>query len=215
MLSSEAVLWLQRSYPPTHLRHLLAEFFFIAGIESSRIYDGKADTNGVTATAVLKSPGLDTTFEKHGRVLVNLDKGPTPVHGASDESLRDVGFSYEPQKSIVMVLGLDGKASPSNRSSATIRAVPQESIVQNCTIELDFDQALRKFATERDSFLEEIRVSAGQVAQPTKPRPRPRTQRITNNDEYRADKNGGGAVRRRLSLMNPLSRSATTSRRSK
>ena len=77
----------------------------------------------------------------------------------------------------------------------------------------DFDSALKKFAAERDSVLTEIQVTSGQATQITKPmRIRPKTQRFALEDMQTAQKSGIGSVRRRLSTMNPLSRSGTSRR---
>ena len=56
---------------------------------------------------------------------------------------------------------VDGKGSSSNRSSATIKG-PQAN-GHGTWGELDFDKALRKFAGERDAFINELTLSAGAV----------------------------------------------------
>lgn len=83
----------------------------------------------------------------------------------------------------------------SNRSSATIKAV-QINGTKSFT-EVEFEKALRKFASERDSFLADLNNSAGVVLK--QPRPRPKTQRIVN-DEANNLKSGLGSVRRRISF---------------
>lgn len=187
----------------------LADYFFIAGIETDRIFDGRPLSNGWS------SPSLDPTLEEPGPA-----EPTTPTKTLSNDSpakRRSKRFSYEARKSIGSMSGLE-KGSASNRSSATIRPVKENGSTpaQEMADEGGFDEALRKFAADRDSVLAEIQFSAGQVAQPSKPppRPRPKTQRIVTPEEGQLQKSPMGSVRRRLSTMNPLSRSST-SRRSK
>ena len=182
----------------------LADYFFIAGIESSRIFDNKSMSNGFV------SPPLDATLEEP-----TSEEPSTPTRPLSRSSRetpqRRKRFSYETRKSFGSISGLE-KSSSSNRSSVTIRPIMENGVTQE-NGESAFDEALRKFAADRDSVLAEIQFSAGQVAQPTKPppRPRPRTQRIVN-DEAQFNKSPIGSVRRRLSTMNPLSRQSTARR---
>ena len=79
--------------------------------------------------------------------------------------------------------------------------------------EADFNAALKKFAADRDSVIAEIQFTSGQVAQPNKPvKVRPRTQRFTVEDMQTSQKNSIGSVRRRISTMNPLTRTGTSRR---
>lgn len=80
---------------------------------------------------------------------------------------------------------------------------------------MDFDRALRKFASERDSFLSDLTLSAGAVV-PNRPKPRPKTQRIVN-EEAAGLKSGGGSLRRRVSFrdMNSLKRQTSVARQGK
>lgn len=77
---------------------------------------------------------------------------------------------------------------------------------------MDFDRALRKFASERDSFLSDLTLSAGAVV-PNRPRPRPKTQRIVNEDAGGL-KSGVGSIRRRISFrdMNSMKRQSSVNR---
>jgi len=80
---------------------------------------------------------------------------------------------------------------------------------------VDFDKALRKFASERDSFLSDLTLSAGVVV-PNRPRPRPKTQRIVNEDAGGL-KSGVGSIRRRISFrdMNSMKRQSSVNRNCK
>lgn len=80
---------------------------------------------------------------------------------------------------------------------------------------MDFDKALRKFASERDSFLSDLTLSAGAVV-PNRPKPRSKTQRIVN-EEATGLKSGVGSIRRRISFrdMNSLKRQTSVARQGK
>ena len=92
---------------------------------------------------------------------------------------------------------VDNKGTDSNRSSTTIKATPNNGsstpVVLN---DDDFDKALRRFASERDTFLSDLSLSAGVVV---KSKPRPKTQRIVGEDAA-AVKSGMGSIRRRISM---------------
>jgi hypothetical protein len=98
----------------------------------------------------------------------------------------------------------DSRGTASNRSSATIKPV-NGSNGHKSLGDFDFDDALRKFASERDTFLSDLNTSAGVV--PKQPKPRPRTQRIVSDDAPSL-KSGLGSVRRRISFreMNSMKR---------
>lgn len=188
----------------------LADYFFIAGIESSRIFDNRSHYNGVAP-----SPRLESTIEENSPSDTVANGRPISGADSLGAAQRHKRFSWDARKSIGSIAGLDTKASASNRSSATIRAVQQDSADAKPLTEEDFDEALKKFAADRDSVVAEIQFSAGQVAQPSKPAPvnrRPKTQRFTNEDLFSSPKSGMGSVKRRLSTMNPLSRSGTSRR---
>ena len=105
------------------------------------------------------------------------------------------------------------KGTESNRSSVTIKGV-QISGTGGLN-DVDFDKALRKFASERDSFLSDLTLSAGAVV-PNRPRPRPKTQKITNEDAAGL-KTGVGSIRRRISFrdMNSMKRQSSVNRNCK
>lgn len=121
----------------------------------------------------------------------------------SDEARLSISsFSPSPEKN-----GTD-----SNRSSTTIRAVQVNST--SGLNDVDFDKALRKFASERDSFLSDLSLSAGAVV-PSRLKPRPKTQRIVGEDVGGAGlKSGVGSIRRRISFrdMNSMKRQSSVNR---
>lgn len=98
-------------------------------------------------------------------------------------------------------LSPEKKGTDSNRSSVTIRG-PQVNGT-NATLtwnETDFENALKKFAAQRDSFLTDLDLTAGAIV-PSRPKPRPKTQRIVN-EEVPGTRSGIGSIRRRLSTRN-------------
>lgn len=183
----------------------LADYFFICGLETSRLFDNPSSLNGINGA----SP---PTIDEDSTYNADADRRPGSK-GTQDGPRRRARFSYEARKSIGSVINLESQVTPSNRSSATIRPVlPEEK-----TDEQGFLSALQSFASNRESFLDDINAatlfSSGQVAQPSRPRPKPKTQRIINED--RKDDRGVGSLRRRISTMNPLSRQSTSSKRCK
>jgi len=88
----------------------------------------------------------------------------------------------------------------SNSSNSTItnaNAGSQERVATfKGMTDRDFDDALLKFAAERDSFLDELSFSAGTVV-PNKPVIHPRAQRVVNED---ISLQKTGSLRRRISL---------------
>ncbi|KAF2085898.1 dDENN domain-containing protein [Saccharata proteae CBS 121410] len=174
----------------------LADYFFISGIESSQVYD-EHRANGAAA------PPAESTIEEDSALET---KNITVTRPASQDGLTK-RFSYDTRKSISSVIGPgNGEPGPtaSNRSSATIKGV--QTVGGSGLTEEDFDNALRKFAAERENFLEEIQFSAGTIAKENKPRPRPKTQRIVN-DELGGLSAGIGSIRRRISVMSSMKRS--------
>jgi hypothetical protein len=179
----------------------LADYFFIAGIESSQVFDERLQTNG----AAPPSPApVETTIEEN-EVLETDTARPPSADGSKGRSR----LSHEARKSISSLLG-SGSGSASNRSSITIKA-PQ--IERWSMSEEDFDSALRKFAAERESFLEGISFTAGALPQINKPK-KSKTQRI-NTDEAGGLKGGIGSLRRKLSTMNSLKRQPSLMRQCK
>ena len=101
----------------------------------------------------------------------------------------------------------------SNRSSTTIKAIQMNGTgTANGLNDHDFESALKKFATQRDSFLSDLTLSAGAVL-PNRPKPRPKTQRIVNEDASGL-KSGVGSIRRRISFrdMNSMKRQSSVKR---
>lgn len=88
----------------------------------------------------------------------------------------------------------DKNGVDSKRSSTTIRGIQVNG--SGPLSEEGFEKALRKFASERDCFLSDLNLSAGAVTS-NRPKPRPRTQKITT-EEVGGLKAGVGSIRRRI-----------------
>ncbi|TKA59201.1 hypothetical protein B0A49_13824, partial [Cryomyces minteri] len=176
----------------------LADYFFICGIESSQVFEERS-----TGAA---SPPLDATIEQDRALETGkIPRPTTPGSPNADGAKRRSRYSFEARKSIGSIIGtIDYKQPESNRSSTTLKGV---HITGSALSDADFYHALRKFASERDTFLEEIQFTAGAVTTtPTvRPKPRPKTVRIANEDASNAGgtmRSGVGSTRRRLSTMN-------------
>ncbi|KAF2101053.1 dDENN domain-containing protein [Rhizodiscina lignyota] len=184
----------------------LADYFFICGIESSQIFDEKSAVGPVT-------PAVDATIEENEVLETDPEARPKSteleIQPTQDAGGRRSRMSYETRKSISSFIQVDSgrqSTSPSNRSSATIKGIQQ--IGGSGLNDVEFESALRKFASERDSFLEEINFSAGVVAQPPK-RPsksRPKAQRIVSDEGPAPLQSRVGTLKRRISTMSSLKR---------
>ncbi|KAJ5483858.1 hypothetical protein N7539_006058 [Penicillium diatomitis] len=105
----------------------------------------------------------------------------------------------------------------SNRSSVTVKG--SSSPLRTSAMfseDFDFDQALLKFTSERDTFLTDLSLSAGAITPNTRPRSRVRTQKIVADD---APPQAGnllrssiGSVRRHMSFrdLNSMKRQPST-----
>ncbi|KAF2467078.1 DENN-domain-containing protein [Lindgomyces ingoldianus] len=189
----------------------LADYFFISGIESSQVFDERAQQNGLSSP--LSSPPIevDQTIEED-RALETDTIRPTSAEGLPNgegTKRKSARLSFDQRQSIVStVAGSDSKQSASNRSSITIKGI---QVGGSGLSDADFEQALRRFASERDSFLEDIQFTAG-VAQQNRPaRPRPKPQRIQHEDVGNL-RSGVGSIRRRLSTMSSLKRQPSMAR---
>lgn len=196
----------------------LADYFFIAGIESSQIFDEQLfQANGLAASS---GPApVETTIEED-EVLDTDSPRPQSADGLnnvdSGSAKRRSRLSVEARKSVNSMLGPESKTE-SNRSSVTIKGAQPDVngfVFSNPALnEVDFDNALRKFAAERESFLEEIHFSAGALPQMKKPK-RAKTHRILTEDSSIL-KSSVGSIRRRLSTMNSLKRQPSILRQGK
>lgn len=198
----------------------LADYFFISGIESSQVYDERAQQNG-SGTSPLAQPPVGETIEED-RALETDSIRPTSQDGLPNGGStrgRSKNRLSENRQSIGTIIGTE-KLTASNRSSATIKGL---QIGGSGLSDQEFETALRKFASERETFLEEIQFTAGVTQQnrssPNPSRPRPRPQRVsqsTNDDGMGNLRSGVGSIRRRISTMqSSLKRQSSVARQCK
>lgn len=192
----------------------LADYFFISGIETSQVYDKQAQANGTP------SPALDVTIEEDVR---GESEGRSPTSPVASDSFSPSAFENswsarrEARKSISSIVGGEDRFTASNRSSATVKGLAT-ALGGSGLSDADFDDALKKFASERDTFLEEIQFSTGSMTtpKPSAPKPRPKTQvqpqpqpQTSSKEESSIGSNirsGVGTLKRRISTMSSMKR---------
>ena len=196
----------------------LAEYFFIAGIESSRLLSDDPVTNQHATGTRERSQGV-ADVEVQDAAKAGL-RGVSP-HASMEMSKRKTTSVYDKRMSIGSVIGLQ---TQNKRNSTIVWATPQDldNLVPGTNLsEEDFDAALRNFVSGRDTALEELQSNTAQsTAQSTSQgRPKSRIQeyqplqpRPSNAQTAHKRDKSIGSLRRRLSGMNPLSRSSTTRR---
>lgn len=184
----------------------LADYFFIAGIESPQVYDEKL------AALVPTAPVEETIDEDRELAIDTSTQGRPTTPGSPNDVQKRARYSFEGRKSVGSIINVtEDKLPASNRSSTTIKA---GTIGGSGLSDDAFEEALKKFASERDSFLEDIHVAAGAVIRetPAKSRvQRPKTVRVTQDENSLGGglKSGVGSLRRRLSTMNSTKRASS------
>ncbi|KAF2840710.1 DENN-domain-containing protein [Patellaria atrata CBS 101060] len=195
--------------PPTDLTSApLADYFFISGIESTQVFDER-----LQASSVNPPQPLDVTIEEDKPLETSFEAGPSSTDECEngDNSKRTSRYSFDARRSVGSFITAEPKGPASNRSSST--TIKGVQIGGSGLSDVDFENALRKFTSERETFMEELQYSAGAVSQQTRtPKPRPKTQRIVNEDEN--PRSGVGSIRRRISTMSSLKRQPSMARQS-
>ena len=190
----------------------LADYFFISGIESSQVVEEHvAPVNGAGPSALDDTIDEDNVLE----TIPSANTRPPSSEGilGSDKRHSAGRPSFELRRSVSSGHTPEIKVTASNRSSATIKGMP---VGGSGLSEADFDNALRKFAAERELFLEEIQFSAGTVAQVSRSKARPKTQRFVSDDSVTSSpRSGVGSLRRRISTMSSLKRQPSMARQCK
>jgi hypothetical protein len=193
----------------------LADYFFIAGIESSQVMDERYQPIGIMTP---QPEPVDETIEENTVLETDIGSRPKSAEGLNgiESPRRSARFSYEARKSIISIPGSESKIT-SNRSSVTIRQPSDSGELGGGSLwDLDFDKALRKFVSERDSFIEEIQFNAGTLPQMSRPKARPKTQRIIADENQAGGLiSGVGSIRRRISTIGSLKRQASLLRQCK
>lgn len=140
------------------------------------------------------------------------DLHPTTPHNAKRNSYQRLSSLSDEARLSISTLSLSPNKSgtASNRSSATIKAIQVNGTGSGGGLnDTDFENALKKFTSQRDSFLMDLSLSAGAVV-PSRQKPRPKTQKIVNEDL----KSGAGSLRRRISFrdMSSMKRQSSVKR---
>ncbi|KAI9697035.1 MAG: hypothetical protein M1836_004996 [Candelina mexicana] len=171
----------------------VAEYFWIAGFS----YDENDRVPNVSMPAP-STIAEDAALEVEAAPL-NGSASPAPNAERRNSSKRFSQLSNGVRPSMHSAGGIESKLSSSNRSSATIKGIQMNGPELK---EVDFENALRKFGTERDDIRDELAFSAGAIL-PNRPKPRPKTQRITGEDPAASPRAGTGSIRRRISFRQP------------
>ncbi|KAK2748750.1 hypothetical protein FQN57_000331 [Myotisia sp. PD_48] len=195
----------------------LADYFWIAGVDGSEILDIFSKLGEEYRAARSQNLPVTDTIEEdadaEGQEDESFLSGSSPTASNRNSSLypsKPVDESRLSYRS----LASETIGPQSNRSSMTIRGAhsPNGATFLN---EVDFDIALRKFASERDSFLSDLTtLSAGPVV-PSRTKTRPKTQKIVA-EEVNPLKSGIGSVRRHMSFrdMSSMRRQPSLARQS-
>lgn len=193
----------------------LADYFWIAGVDGGEILDIFSKLGEeYNANRSQNQPMTDTIQEdavgEEEYDYVPAEASPLASNRNSIQHLtspppNEVRLSFRSMAS-------ENRDIPSNRSSMTIKGT-QSPNGTSFLSDADFDKALLKFASERDTFLSDLSLSAGAVVPPRTPKPRPKTQKIVS-EEVNPLKSGIGSVRRHMSFrdMNSMKRQPSLAR---
>ncbi|KAI1101901.1 DENN-domain-containing protein [Jackrogersella minutella] len=199
----------------------LADYFWIAGIESISYQDLPPPTSSTQVEGTITedgepddhdepaarsaSPSANKTFARHSRQNSNNRLSKASFTNSIRDTLEE----------------LDGNTR-SNRSSATIRPNPLPAGVSGqdgLLMDFDFDKALVKFAAERENFLEDLSFSAGAKTQSRPPMVNPRAEKIKADESRMSPMKSirgsiRGSIRRKISFrdMNSVRKQPATPR---
>lgn len=200
-----------------------ADYFWIAGLDGQELLDTYR-----AQTSLLERNNQDLLAERRRSALIHEETLTEEDEGISDPISPTVSrrsktnswdrlskLSGEARRSIQSI---DELASfGSNRSSATIRAIPPSPShrISSAVSEADFNNALKKFATDRDTFFLDLSFKdATPQSSPQRSRPS-RTQRIVPEELETVPNRNFGSVRRHMSFreMNSAKRQPSVVRR--
>ncbi|THC89865.1 hypothetical protein EYZ11_010678 [Aspergillus tanneri] len=195
----------------------LADYFWIAGVDGSEILETfqKLGDEYRANSATSPGPAVSETIEEdadaeeaHDPRLDVLSRPGSMIAGRN--SLQRFSMRSE-------IPGANENGSNSNRSSLTIKGA-QSPRGSSFLEDFDFDKALLKFASERDSFLSDLSLSAGAITTQSRPRSRLRTQKIVSEETPSQPasllRSGIGSVRRHMAFrdMNSMKRQPSVAR---
>lgn len=190
----------------------LADFFWIAGVDGQEIEDTYWKLQDEYRTR--RETAISDTIEEDAEPD---EERRAPVEGRNGQRNSYHRLSKLSTDARLSIRSVESKTSGSNRSSTTIRVTPSPSrALDPNNGEFDFDSALLKFASERESFLSDLSLSAGAIT-PARPKPRPRTQKLVTEDKPASSnplRSGIGSVRRHMSFrdMNSMKRQPSVAR---
>ena len=236
----------------------LADYFWIAGVDGSEILETfqrlgdeyKANRDRATSPGPAVTDTIEEDADAEDAQEPSLDAFPIPGSGGVLRgSVQRLSFRSGDSDSQHV------NGTSSNRSSVTIKGgggtgnggggmgagagaegngggagpmSPRASSFLDEAGNFDFDKALLKFASERESFLSDLSLSAGAITPNARPRSRLRTQKIVaeennnnNNNNNNGQSGGGnllrsgiGSVRRHMAMrdMNSLKRQPSVAR---
>ncbi|CBF77709.1 hypothetical protein AN4349.2 [Aspergillus nidulans FGSC A4] len=205
----------------------LADYFWIAGVDGSEILDTfrkLGDEYRIASSTTAPGPAVTDIIEEdadaedaHDRFDGLLSRSSSVIGPRG--SFQRLSFRSEDADQ-----NANGNANGthSNRSSMTIKgggngsaASPRASQFLGLE-EFDFDKALVKFASERETFLSDLSLSAGAITPASRPRSRLRTQKIVSEEPQQSGllRSSIGSVRRHMSFrdMNSMKRQPSVAR---
>ncbi|KAJ5570441.1 uncharacterized protein N7459_009871 [Penicillium hispanicum] len=201
----------------------LADYFWIAGVDGSEVletFKRLGDDYRINGAA---SPGPALTDAIQEDADAEEEHNPPDGPSRPTSTLFAGAASRRSSQQRLSTLSRDSgqtNGANSNRSSLTVKGA--SSPARDSTMfsdDFDFDQALVKFASERDTFLTDLSLSAGAITPNSRPRSRVRTQKIVSEESPSPGSNllrsGIGSVRRHMSFrdMNSMKRQPSVARR--
>ncbi|OKL58805.1 hypothetical protein UA08_05742 [Talaromyces atroroseus] len=203
----------------------LADYFWIAGVDGKEIEDTywKLRNEYMSNRESTPGPAFSDTIEEDAEPEEEHDSGKLSDSTSFADARNTKRNSYNRLSRLsndarMSIRSVESKipepqGTHSNRSSMTIRPAPSSSLEPPSEAnngEFDFDKALLKFASERESFLSDLSLSAGAIT-PNRPKPRPKVQKIVAEEKPQSInplKSGIGSVRRHMSFrdMNSMKR---------
>lgn len=206
--------------PPADATTPLADYFWIAGVDGGEILETfqKLGEEYRTNSAASPSPAppvediIEEDADAEAAHDPRLDGLSRPTSAAERNSWQRMSMQSNGSD-----LNTQSNGAESNRSSVTIKA-PRSPNDQGLLGDFDFDQALLKFASERESFLSDLSLSAGAITSNSRPRSRLRTQKITAEKPPAQSsgliRSGIGSVRRHMAFrdMNSMKRQPSVAR---
>jgi hypothetical protein len=205
----------------------LADYFWIAGVDGSEILDTfrkLGDEYRIASSTTAPGPAVTDIIEEDA----DAEDAHDHFDGLLSRSSSVIGprgsfqrLSFRSEDADQNANG-NANGTHSNRSSMTIKgggngsaASPRASQFLGLE-EFDFDKALVKFASERETFLSDLSLSAGAITPASRPRSRLRTQKIVSEEPQQSGllRSSIGSVRRHMSFrdMNSMKRQPSVAR---